>query len=253
MINWSERSNSNKSFAIHQQLMAAEIIKEYSLYSNKPLKNKNLAEILDVDRSTISRIVKGETIPSKKNTRAMIEYAATEGLLQQLIMNSINVMVIKSSVVVDTTGLLSNTRLLRLIAFLSVIIHYSDKKITNILTSEVDGLPIAYAFGFELNVSCVYARKEKPVAVEHHISAAIKSTSSRQAMFYVPTKAFTTESKILVVDDVIRSGKTQRAMLDIVEASNASVVGLLSLIGIDKRENNLLSDFKEKIRILHEI
>ena len=49
---------------------------------------------------------------------------------------------------------------------------------------------------------------------------------------YIPRYSFSKKDNVLVVDDVVRSGETQRALINLVKKAGAKVIGLFILVAI---------------------
>jgi adenine phosphoribosyltransferase len=99
------------------------------------------------------------------------------------------------------------------------------------MTAAVDGIPMATLVANILNVDLVIAKKEKEVGVENFLEEVyIPKDSAVMMSFYIPKKAIKRGDSVLIVDDVIRSGETQRALINLVEKAKAEVAGIFSII-----------------------
>jgi adenine phosphoribosyltransferase len=59
--------------------------------------------------------------------------------------------------------------------------------------------------------------------------------------FYIPRGILKKGDSVLIVDDIIKSGETQRAMINLVTKSRADVAGVYALVSVGNR-------WKEKLR-----
>jgi adenine phosphoribosyltransferase len=88
---------------------------------------------------------------------------------------------------------------------------------------------IAEAFG----VNLVLAKNTKEVGIPDFIEESyIPSNSAVRMVLYIPKKSLKRGDSVLIVDDVIRSGETQKALMNIVGKARAEVAGIYALVGV---------------------
>ncbi|MCG3218588.1 MAG: hypothetical protein KAR35_06260 [Candidatus Heimdallarchaeota archaeon] len=251
--NNSKIKTKNKEEETHLRLMAVEIIREYTIYQEEKISFAQFGIIMGgVDRSRILRYARKENLPPVELAEQITDYAIANKLAQKLVEKNISVHTTRMVPIVDATTLLLSTRVLRLIAFLARQEFFPEKRFDKVITAEVDGLAVAYAFAFELGVPCLYARKNKPIAVEEVLSIPYE-ISSREKMLHVPAKAIKQGEKILIVDDIIRSGKTQKTLIELAKNGEAEVEGLISAINIGDGGKELLKKYRHKTWVIYDI
>jgi adenine/guanine phosphoribosyltransferase-like PRPP-binding protein len=247
MSHEKEIKRENKEKETHLRLMAIEIIREYTIYQKKTISFAKFgAEMGGIDRSRILRYARKENLPPVELAKEITKHALNGQLAKKLIEDNISVHTKGMIPIVDATKLLSNTRVLKIIAFLARREFFPEKTFDSVLTAEVDGLAVAYAFAYELGVPCLYARKTRPVAIDDVLSVPYE-ISSRENMLYLPAKGIKTGEKILIVDDIIRSGRTQKTLIELVKSGEAEVEGLISAINIEKGDKERLKEYKKKM------
>jgi adenine phosphoribosyltransferase len=98
------------------------------------------------------------------------------------------------------------------------------------LNTRSQNLPmIAEAFG----VNLVIAKNTKEVGIPDFIEESyIPRNSAVRMVLYIPKKSIKRGDSVLIVDDVIRSGETQKALMKIVGKAKAEVAGIYALIGV---------------------
>lgn len=207
-----------------------------------------------IERSKIFRYANKQNLPPLEIAIKTINYVIeNRNMLENLISSNIVIHYQNSIPIIDGTKMLSDTKVLQMISFLSVYMFFNELKIDKILTSEVDGLPIAYAFAYELGIPCLYARKRQPIAVDDYLAVPLQMTSSRQERLYIPSEGLREGERIMIIDDIIRSGKTQKALIDITEKARAEVVSLLALIGVNKNYEKILAEKSKLLKVIIEI
>ena len=100
-----------------------------------------------------------------------------------------------------------------------------------------------------LNIDCVYARKKKPVGTQEFLSEDIITTSSsRLETLYFPEKFIRKSEKVIIIDDIIRSGATQTALVNLVNKCEGIPLKIIILTGIgehwEKTTKLRLTEFK---------
>ncbi len=97
-----------------------------------------------------------------------------------------------------------------------------------ILTAESKGIPLAYEMSAQLGVPYVVARKSVKAYMADPISVQVKSitTASVQTLYLDGDKAAWLKNKrVLIVDDVISTGESLRAMQQLVTIAGGKVIG----------------------------
>ncbi|MHA1334071.1 MAG: phosphoribosyltransferase family protein, partial [Candidatus Odinarchaeia archaeon] len=97
-----------------------------------------------------------------------------------------------------------------------------------------------------LGVNLVIAKKTREVGVAEFLEESyIPSSSGVMMSLYIPKNAIRPNCHILIVDDVIRSGETQSALMNLVKKAGAKVEGIVILVSIGnmwRKELHLPSD-----------
>jgi adenine/guanine phosphoribosyltransferase-like PRPP-binding protein len=114
-----------------------------------------------------------------------------------------------------------------------VAIDYQDQKVTKILTVATDGITLSSYIAGELGVNLALAKKSREAGVSkfyeedysHRTTGVIRT-------LYIPKNEITTKDRILIVDDIIRSGVTQSALVKLVKKTGSTLVGIFSIVSI---------------------
>ena len=179
--------------------------------------------------TVLNRYIKGRVLPSQERSKLLLKTFQDMFNLSQEVRKRI---IFDKNGYFDNTPLLSDTLLSRAIAR-EVARRFSGKKITKVLSPAVDGIPIAVHVASELGVDLVIAKKTKEVGIESLIEESyVPSFSGVMMTLYLPKKAITSKDKLIIVDDVIRSGETQRALIDVANKQGAAIVGIFILVAI---------------------
>ncbi len=110
--------------------------------------------------------------------------------------------------------------------------HFGALGITKVLTAEISGIAPALTTALALGVPVIYARKSKPITMPAHVftQAAPSHTKGEHVSLMVSPEFLGRHDKILIVDDFLATGDTIMALLRLVQAAQAEVVGVGAVI-----------------------
>lgn len=207
------------------KLMTIELLnlaKNYYTY-------RELAQIIGLPETVLSRYVKGHVLPTidraQSINRTLQKVLRLESELQQRIK-------FDELGYFDNTGIISDTLLMER-AVQYAINKFAGRRVTKILTAAVDGIPLATLVAHRLGVGLVMAKKTREVGVREFIEEVyIPAKTAMMMSLYVPRDALKKGDCILIVDDIIDSGETQRALIRIAQKAKAEVTGIYALISI---------------------
>lgn len=215
---------------------------EYLRYLKTKHTYRELSEIFGLPITVLNRYISGKILPGNKKTEIFLRAYNEEFNLEEEIKQSI----IFDGEYFDNTKILYDTFLLRRIAEHSKTLFDNVDKI---FTSATDGIPLASKVADIFNVDMVYAKQKKEVGVKELLEESyIPSFSGNVMSLYLPKNSIQRGESVLIVDDVIRSGETQRALINFVKRSEAKINGIFAIIAIKKRGLNLLK--RENLKFL---
>ena len=190
---------------------------------------RELAQIIGLPETVLSRYVKGHVLPTidraQSINKTLQKVLRLESELQQRIK-------FDELGYFDNTGIISDTLLMER-AVQNAINKFAGRRVTKILTAAVDGIPLATLLAHRLGVGLVLAKKTREVGVREFIEEVyIPAKTAMMMSLYVPRDALKKGDCILIVDDIIDSGETQRALIRIAQKAKAEVTGIYALISI---------------------
>jgi adenine phosphoribosyltransferase len=84
-----------------------------------------------------------------------------------------------------------------------------------------------------LGVNLVIAKRSKEVGVKEFLEETyVLKDSGVTITLYVPKDAIKKRDSVLIVDDMIKTGETQAALVNLVRKAKAEISGVFSLIAI---------------------
>ncbi len=106
--------------------------------------------------------------------------------------------------------------------------RFTDEVITKILTIESSGIAPATMFGLTIGAPVVFARKRKSLTLSGNLySSKVHSFTKNETNEISVSKDFLSpDDNVVIIDDFLANGEAVKGLLDIVEQSGATVVGV---------------------------
>jgi adenine/guanine phosphoribosyltransferase-like PRPP-binding protein len=198
---------------------------------------KELSAVLGLSAPILSRYVRGHVLPSGPRSEKFIA-TFRERLLRKMITDSVK---ITSEGSYDLSSVVSNIGLLRQIAKV-VYSEFGLVPVDRVLTMEVDGVPLAAEVAGEFNVNLAVARTERELGVDEFVEQKAVYSPSSVKYLYLPKSSIRKGDRILLVDDMVRSGTTIEALTRLAQdKAKAKIVGVFAIASIDQAMSKLKS------------
>jgi adenine/guanine phosphoribosyltransferase-like PRPP-binding protein len=179
--------------------------------------------------TVLSRYVKGHVLPSSSRARKIWKTLEKLVGLEEELRRRIK---FDEEGYFDNTSIISDTTLLQQGAQY-VFLKFAGRRITKILTAATDGIPLATIISEALGVDLVIAKKNKEIGVKDFIEETFVPGKSDMVMsFYIPRGIIKRGDSVLIVDDIIKSGETPIALINLITKSRAEVAGIYALIAV---------------------
>lgn len=197
------------------------------LYS---LSFKQLSKILEIPESTLCRYANMEVLPSMEAAGDIINR-----LSQMIDIRSVVSRLIKvSNGYIDLTPIVFEPMVLKLYEK-HIRELFSGFRITKVVTAAVDGVPLAVAASYALNAKLTIAKQYMDAGFDQYYEASyIADSPPRKVNLYVPKPMLSREDSILLIDDIVRTGRTLDALLSIIKQSDASLAGVSILVAANE-------------------
>jgi adenine phosphoribosyltransferase len=155
---------------------------------------------------------------------------------------------LRSRIKFDETGYFDNTEIVGDYNILQqaanyALANFAGKRVTKILTAAVDGIPLATMVANALGVNLILAKRNKEVGVKAFLDETyvLGKDSGVTVTLFIPKDAIKKRDSVLVVDDMIKSGETQEALVNLVKKAKAEISGVFSLIAVGE-------DWKKRLK-----
>ncbi len=206
---------------VRVQLEAVEFLRALKQTSSY----QELSQLFGLSPVVLNRYIKGRVLPSPERAEEILELRR-EDLLREQVRRLLRY---DADRFVDNSQVVFNTLLLRVISrAVAPRFHHAEK----VLTAAVDGIPLAVHLAAELGVDCVFAKREREIGVDSFLETHFKLESGRTLSYVLPKLALRPGERVLIVDDLIRSGETQQILIDLAGRAKAEVIGIFALISV---------------------
>lgn len=122
-----------------------------------------------------------------------------------------------------------------------------------ILTAESKGIPLAYEMSRQSGKKYILARKSIKLYMQNPVGIKVKSitTSNIQTLYLDECdKSYLKGKKVAIVDDVISTGESLNALMDLVETSGGTVVAKATVLAEGDASNRDDIIYLEKLPLI---
>jgi len=206
-----------------------------------------LAEMFKEPATVLARYVGGSTLPSYEKTMALLPRV-------ERVVKDIMVGMIKPS----GNGFFDITRLLSEVASRTIftvwaVEHVIGTRVNKVLTAAVDGVPLAVSLSDALGVPLAVAKKEREAGVAKFWTAVIEWPSGRVETLWLPRHLLCKRDWVVIVDDIIRTGETLRALIRLVQYAGAKVAAALAFVGVKPYWRRAVEDLDAPVDVFMEV
>ena len=217
------------------RLMTIELLRTAKYKRN--ITYRELSSKTGLPVTVLSRYAKGHVLPNTARAKQLWKVLTKiVGLEREL----------RSRIRFDEDGYFNNTEIIGDFNILQqaanhALSDFAGKRVTRVLTAAVDGIPLATMVANALGVNLVMAKRSKEVGVKAFLEETYVLRDSGVTMtLYIPKDAIRRRDSVLIVDDMIKTGETQAALVNLVRKAKAEISGVFSLIAVgDKWKKKL--------------
>ncbi len=179
--------------------------------------------------TVLSRYAKGHVLPNVARARKLWKTLKKMVGLEIELHRKID---FNSDGYFDNTHIISDYNILRQAAH-HALATFAGKRVTKVLTAAVDGIPLATMVANQLGIDLVIAKWNKEVGVPAFLEETYVLRDSGVTMtLYIPKNSIRRKDSVLIVDDMIKTGETQNALINLTRKAKAEISGIFTLIAI---------------------
>lgn len=207
------------------RLMTIELLRTAKTqYTYRELSTKT-----DLPVTVLSRYAKGHVLPNAARAKQLwsilTKLVGLEAELHRIIR-------FNEDGYFDNTWIVGDFNILKQAAH-HALATFAGKRVTKVLTAAVDGIPLATMVANSLGVNLAIAKRNKEVGVPAFLEETyVLRDSGVTITLYLPKNALKRRDSVLVVDDMIKTGETQAALINLVDKAKAEISGIYSLVAI---------------------
>jgi purine operon repressor len=223
------------------RLMTIELLRTAKYKRN--ITYRELASKTGLPVTVLSRYAKGHVLPNTARAKQLWRVLTKlVGLEPEL----------RSRIKFDEEGYFDNTEIVGDFNILEqaanhALANFAGKRVTKVLTAAVDGIPLATMVANALGVNLVVAKRNKEVGVKAFLEETyvLGRDSGVTMTLYVPKEIIKKRDSVLIVDDMIKTGETQAALVNLVRKAKAEISGIFSLVAVGEEWKRRLKPTSE--------
>lgn len=207
--------------------------------AKRSLKYNELQRILGIPAPVIWRYIAGVVRPTRERASEILRILVEKGVIRGVIAESLKFV---DGNVVNLYNIVYKPEILWL-ASVEAYYHFRNAEADAALTTEVDGIPVALATSMILGLDLVVAKRRKEVGFsEFYEETYLSRDPPSLVTLYVPKESLKRGSRVIIVDDMLRSGRTLKALTSIARQARAEVVGIFSLVSVGSEWRSALKE-----------
>jgi len=215
---------------------ALRIIKKKETY-------EKLSADLNLSPAIISRYINGRVLPSNKRAEELLSAIFMTHPTSKIIKEFIK---IDDNGVIDDSEVISNPALLRLLAI--ECHNVINEKIDVILTVEADGIAFSEELANIYEATLAVVKKERELGIDDfYEETEISFSSGIREAFYLPKKLMKKGQRVLIADDLARSGRTIGVLLRMVESAGSIPAGIALIISTKNATARVPQEIKKYV------
>jgi adenine/guanine phosphoribosyltransferase-like PRPP-binding protein len=210
------------------RLMTIELLRTAKYKRN--ITYRELSSKTGLPVTVLSRYAKGHVLPNTSRARQLWKVLTKIVGLETELRNRIQF---------DEDGYFDNTEIVGDFNVLQqasnyALANFAGKRVTKVLSAAVDGIPLGTMVANSLGVNLVIAKRNKEVGVKAFLEETyiLGKDSGVTVTLYIPKETIKKRDSVLVVDDMIKTGETQAAMVNLIHKAKAELSGVFTLIAV---------------------
>ncbi|MDR2720532.1 MAG: helix-turn-helix domain-containing protein [Nitrososphaerota archaeon] len=223
------------------RLMTIELLRTAKYKRN--ITYRELGSKTGLPVTVLSRYAKGHVLPNTIRAKQLLRVLTKLVGLDVELRNRIK---FDDNGYFDNTDIIGDHNILQQAAN-HALSTFAGKRVTKVLTAAVDGVPIGTMVANALDVNLIIAKPDKKVGVKGFLEETylLGRDSGITITLYIPKDAIKKRDSVLIVDDMIKTGETQEALVNLTKKAKAEVSGIFSLIAIGEEWKKRLKNTQD--------
>lgn len=185
-----------------------------------------LSELLSLPIPVMSRYINGKVLPSFTRSQRIVSL-----FTQTYLVDVLKEKIVNQDGFYDMTQVNSDIMLQKVIGKVAFKEFSYIGNINKILTVATNGIPIAVQVANEFNARLIIAKKSLDWPGDY-VCQRLNKTPSLIEYLYIPKKSIKKGEKVLIVDDLIRTGATVSCLNSLIEKAKARTAGVFAIVAV---------------------
>jgi len=233
--------STNRVEKLKVQIAAVELLRALKKFC----KYRELEELLGIPASLLAKYVKGNIVPSYDRALKLMKLIAEESLERKILSK---VLVKDRYGFINIRDALSNPYIIRLLAYKFII---EEVEFNKVLSVDVDSMSLSSMIAALTDTTLVTVTKTKEIGLGEYAEETYYTDSPPFVMtLYIPEGAIQRGDKILVICNVLRTGRTLEALTRLVNRMGGSITRIFVVASIGEEWVKRLKNLSDKITVL---
>ncbi len=225
------------------RMFAIELLRSYK----KIFKYRDLEAITGLPAPALWRYINMKIIPSPERAQELIEKLTAPAVINRIFEN--NIITVDGNIF-NISKIIYNVSILKIFSYIAYR-EFKEYNITAVATVETDGIPIAVNVADALDAKLVIARKRPDVGIKNYYQTSYIARDPPAIInLFLPVSDLSSNDRVLIVDDLLSTGRTSLALIKLIRMANAVPIGIFSILAVGNRWRHVLEKEVEKIYVV---
>ncbi|MCS7099619.1 MAG: phosphoribosyltransferase family protein [Sulfolobales archaeon] len=207
------------------------------------MKYREIAELVKIPPPAIWRYITLKIMPSYERAEDIVRALTSRDVVSSILKKYVR---FKENAI-DISNVFNNVMLLKVLAYLAYY-NFSGSNVDVVLTVELDGVPIATLVADLFKSRLAISRKGIPFTSDTVYEAEYISRDPPSIVrLYLPSSDLRKNERVLIVDDIVRTGKTTATLIKLIRSIGATLIGVFSPIAVGSLWRETLRDYLDVI------
>ncbi len=228
------------------RIFAIELLRSYK----KVFKYKDLEAITGLPAPALWRYINMKIMPSPERAQELVKKLTQPQVIDNVLKDNI---IEVGDNIYNLSKVIYNPSLLKIFAYLAYR-EFHKYNITAVATVEVDGIPIAVNVASILDANLVIARKKPEFGIKDYYQTSYLARDPPAVVnLFLPASFLGVSDRVLIVDDLLNTGRTSMALIKLIKMAGATPIGLFSIVAVSERWRKLIEGELEKIYVVKQL
>ncbi len=228
------------------RIFAIELLRAFK----KVFKYRELEEITGLPAPALWRYINMKIMPTAERAQELVEKLTVPPVIERLFHNNI---IEVGEGIYNVSGISYNLPILKILSYVAYR-EFHQYDVTAVATVEVDGIPAAVSVGDIFDSKLVIAKRRPEFGIKNYFQTSyLARDPPAMVNLYLPSTSLNINDRVLLVDDLLHTGRTSIALLKLVRMSGATPVGLFSLLAVGDSWRDVLKDEVDKIYVVKQL